>query len=122
MAWTTIYMDDWLSTYSIPESPESSVAMNVRLHVTEFSDGYTQRIPFGTNNVRRVYTFVTRLLNNAKAIRMREFLNTYSQGERIYKSTMPTDQWGRYWWIQSWEESLDGPIHYSFSVVLIEDR
>lgn len=118
----TTNMDTWISTYDIPESPESSVEMNVRLHVTEFSDGYTQRIPFGTNNVRRVYTFVTRLLTSTQASYMRQFLNEYSQGERITKNTSPTDGVSRYWWIQSWEEALDGPIHYSFSAVLIEDR
>jgi phage-related protein len=115
-------MDTWMTTYSIPESPESEVQMEVRLFVTQFSDGYSQRVAKGTNNLRRVYTFVTRLLDTTTADAMRDFFAYYSQGEQILKNTAPTDNTQRYYWIESWSEQLDGPIHRSFTATLIEDR
>jgi phage-related protein len=115
-------LDTWITTYSIPESPESNVEMQIRLHTTEFADGYSQRVADGTNNLRRVYTFVTHLLPGTAATAMRDFLKYYSQGEQILKNTSPTDGTQRKWWVQTWTEQLDGPLHHSFQAVLIEDR
>ena len=115
-------LDTWITTYSIPESPQSTVRVDVRLFVTDFSDGYSQRIPDGVSNVRRNYTFVTRLLDTTAANAMRDFLVFYSQGEQIVKDTSPTDSVERNWWIHDWSEKLEGPLHHSFTALLVEDR
>lgn len=103
-------------------SPASSVSTQVRLFETEFSDGYTQRIPDGVDNLRRVYTVIYENLDVADSNSVRTWLTTYSQGETVKANTHATDNVERNWYIRDWDESLTGPITRTFTITLVEDR
>jgi len=103
-------------------SPSSSVETQVRLIETEFSDGYSQRIPDGVNNIRRVYNVVFENLDSADSTTLRNWLTTYSQGETVVALTHATDNVSRNWYIRNWDETLSGPVHRTFTFSLVEDR
>ena len=103
-------------------SPSSNVETQVRLIETEFSDGYTQRIADGVNNLRRVYNVVFENLDTTDSTSMRNWLTTYSQGETVVAKTHATDDVERNWYIRNWDEQLSGPITRTFNIVLVEDR
>lgn len=103
-------------------SPSSSVETQVRLIETEFSDGYSQRIPDGVNNLRRVYNVVFENLDTADSATLRNWLTTYSQGETVVALTHATDNVSRNWYIRNWDETLSGPITRTFTFALVEDR
>jgi phage-related protein len=107
---------------SVPVSPDSDVAYEVRMFVTEFSDGYSQRVPDGVNNLRRVYTIVHDVLTATQASTLRTFYEANSDGTQITADTLPTDSTNRNWWIRDWQEERAGPIHFRFSATLVEDR
>ena len=87
-------------------SPSSNVETQVRLIETEFSDGYTQRIADGVNNLRRVYNVVFENLDVTDSTAMRNWLTTYSQGETVVANTHATDNVQRNWYIRNWDEQL----------------
>ena len=103
-------------------SPSSNVSTQVRLIETEFSDGYSQRIPDGVNNLRRVYNVVFENLNSSDSTTLRNWLTTYSQGETVVSLTHATDNVSRNWYIRDWDEQLSGPITRTFNFTLVEDR
>ena len=107
---------------TIPVSPDSDVEYDIRMFDTEFSDGYTQRIPDGVNNMRRIYTIVHDVLDSTAATTLRAFYVANSDGGTITADTLPTDGTTRNWWIRDWQEERAGPIHFRFTATLVEDR
>lgn len=106
----------------LPVSEQSKVQYNVKVKAIEFADGYSQRVPEGVNNIKRVYTVIFDLCDSTAATTLRDFFSTNSNGAKISAYTKPTDNVLRYWWIQSWNEEMAGPLLRKFTAVLIEDR
>ena len=107
---------------SVGPSVSSSVNIETRMTVLEFSDGYSQRIPDGPNNLRRTYTIVHENLDTTDADLLREWYEFYSKGQTIQASTAPTDGTLRNYYIREFNEDRSGPLLHTFTAVLVEDR
>ena len=107
---------------SVGPSVASSVDIETRMTVLEFSDGYSKRIPDGPNNLRRTYTVVHENLQTADADLLREWYEFYSRGQTIQASTAPTDGTLRNYYIREFNEDRSGPLLHTFTAVLVEDR
>ena len=107
---------------SVGPSVASSVKTETRMIIIEFSDGYSQRIPDGPNNIRRIYTIVHENLNTTDADLLREWYQHFSRGQTIQAPTTPTDGTTRNYYIREFNEDRSGPLLHTFTAVLVEDR
>lgn len=107
---------------SVGPSITSQVETENRMTVLDFSDGFSQRIPDGPNNLRRIYTIVHENLNETDADLLREWYEFYSKGQTITAPTAPTDNTTRNYFIREFSETLSGPLLHTFTAVLVEDK
>jgi len=107
---------------AVGPSVSSSVATEIRMTVIEFSDGFSQRIPDGPDNVRRIYTIVHENLVTADADLLREWYEFYAKGQTIQAPTSPTDGTTRNYFIRSYNEERSGPLLHTFTAELVEDK
>jgi hypothetical protein len=92
------------------------------MDILEFSDGFSQRIPDGPDNLRRIYTIVHENLNSTDASLLREWYEFYSKGQTITAPTTPTDGTTRNYYIKEFNEQRSGPLLHTFTAVLVEDQ
>ena len=76
---------------SVGPSVASAVDTETRMTIVDFSDGFSQRIPDGPDNLRRIYTVIHENLNTTDADLLREWYEFYSKGQTIQAPTAPTD-------------------------------
>jgi phage-related protein len=107
---------------SVGPSVASAVDTETRMTIVDFSDGFSQRIPDGPDNLRRIYTVVHENLNTADADLLREWYEFYSKGQTIQAPTAPTDNTTRNYYIREFNEQRSGPLLHTFTAVLVEDK
>mgnify|MGYP003126560564 CR=1 FL=1 len=107
---------------SVGPSVNSTVETEIRMDILEFGDGFSQRIPDGPDNLRRIYTIVHENLNTTDASLLREWYEFYSKGQTITAPTKPTDGTTRNYYIKEFNEQRSGPILHTFTAVLVEDQ
>lgn len=107
---------------SVGPSTSSNVVTENRMTVLEFSDGFSQRIPEGPDNLRRVYTIVHENLDTTDSSLLREWYEFYSKGQTITAPTSPTDGTTRNYFIREFSEVMAGPVLRTFTAVLVEDK
>ncbi len=107
---------------SVGPSLSSTVEVETRLTIIDFSDGFSQRIPDGPDNLRRIYTIVHENLNTTDSDLLREWYEFYSGGQTITAPTAPTDNTTRNYYIREFSETLTGPTLRTFTAVLVEDK
>lgn len=103
-------------------STASTVETETRMTIVEFSDGFSQRIPDGPENIRRIYTIIHENLDTTDADLLREWYEFYSKGQTIQAPTAPTDNTTRNYYIRSFNEQRSGPLLHTFTAVLVEDK
>ena len=107
---------------SVGPSVNSTVDTENRMTIINFSDGFSQRIPDGPNNLTRIYTIVHENLDTTDANLLREWYEFYSKGQTITAPTSPTDGTTRNYYIREFKEVLSGPLLHTFTAVLVEDK
>lgn len=107
---------------SVGPSLSSTVEVETRMTIIDFSDGFSQRIPDGPDNLRRIYTIVHENLNTTDSDLLREWYEFYSKGQTITAPTAPTDNITRNYYIREFSEALTGPTLRTFTAVLVEDK
>jgi len=107
---------------SVGPSVNSTVDTENRMTIINFSDGFSQRIPDGPNNLTRIYTIVHENLDTTDSNLLREWYEFYSKGQTITAPTSPTDGTTRNYYIREFKEVLSGPLLHTFTAVLVEDK